>query len=260
MRTLPLAHLFLEDLSVERVHATSFTLSQASRDLDPVDSYTLVFSSCGALTVETDRDTFALTGDALLLLLPKTPVHIHADAAARLFLLRLSLSDADGEPLVLSDACPSAFVHVDLALPIEELCIRYQQGSMQSDIENAARAMLLRLSRERAEREFSAILPAIDYIRAHLCEDVRVDTVAALCDMCESSLRREFSRAIGMSPKAYILRQKLKMAARMLHSGLYSIKEICEHLGFYDDAYFSKLFKRHTGMTPMQYARGSVTV
>ena len=94
MRTLPFAHLFLEDLSVERVHATSLTLSHASRDLDPTDSYTLVFSSCGALTVETDFDTFALTEDALLLLLPKTPVHIYADAAARLFLLRLSLSDA----------------------------------------------------------------------------------------------------------------------------------------------------------------------
>ena len=71
--------------------------------------------------------------------------------------------------------------------------------------------------------------------------------------MCESAFRREFAATIGKSPKTYILDCKLQKSKEMLSTSSYTIKEICSALGFFDDAYFSKLFKRATGLTPMQY-------
>ena len=99
---------------------------------------------------------------------------------------------------------------------------------------------------------------ALDYIHNHLNEELRVSDLARMSAMCESAFRREFATAIGKSPKTYILDCKLKKSMEMLGTSSYTIKEICVALGFFDDAYFSKLFKRATGQTPMQYRIGAL--
>lgn len=96
---------------------------------------------------------------------------------------------------------------------------------------------------------------AVDTIRNNIHDELRISELAAACGMSESTFRREFHRFAGVSPKQYILDRKISKAKQMLRSGDYPIKEICLILGFYDDAYFSKLFKKATGLTPMQYAQ-----
>ena len=100
----------------------------------------------------------------------------------------------------------------------------------------------------------SGIQPAIDTIRNSIHDELRIADLASACGMSESTFRREFHRYAGVSPKQYILERKINKAKQMLRSGCYPIKEICMILGFFDDAYFSKIFKKSTGMTPMQYA------
>ncbi len=100
----------------------------------------------------------------------------------------------------------------------------------------------------------AGIQPAIDIIRNSIHDELRIADLALTCGMSESTFRREFHRYAGVSPKQYILDRKLNKAKQMLRSGYYPIKEICMILGFFDDAYFSKIFKKSTGMTPMQYA------
>ncbi len=106
-----------------------------------------------------------------------------------------------------------------------------------------------------SENAPSNIQGAIDTIRNNIHDELRISDLAAACGMSESTFRREFHRYAGVSPKQYILDRKINKAKQMLRSGYYPIKEICLILGFYDDAYFSKLFKKATGMTPMQYAQ-----
>ena len=253
MHTTRLSHLFLMDFTVNRVHGVCLCSGSVCRDLAPLDAYTLILCRDGALSVETDVDSYMLScGDALVV---SPSVHIHIeDPYASAALIRFSLSDVAGEPILLEDISSVVAVDTELMSRLEELCYLYQKGVDAHELSAMGHAVLYRISRAAIQ---STVLPALDYVHAHLCEDVRVDHLAALCDMCESSLRREFSAAIGMSPKSYILQKKLSLASRMLASGLYAIKEICDLLGFYDDAYFSKLFKRHTGMTPMQYSKGA---
>lgn len=96
---------------------------------------------------------------------------------------------------------------------------------------------------------------AVETIRNNINDELRIADLAAACGMSESTFRREFHRFAGTSPKQYILDRKINKAKQMLRSGDYPIKEICLILGFYDDAYFSKLFKKATGLTPMQYVQ-----
>ena len=67
--------------------------------------------------------------------------------------------------------------------------------------------------------------------------------------------RRLFVSRAGMPPIAYIRRQKISRAKRMLASAELSVENICEELGFYDLSHFYKQFRLETGMTPAAYRR-----
>lgn len=74
-----------------------------------------------------------------------------------------------------------------------------------------------------------------------------------MCAMSESAFRRSFKAASGISPKRYINNLRIKKAKQMLVNSDASVSEICSSLGFYDNAYFTKSFKKITGKTPVQY-------
>ena len=124
--------------------------------------------------------------------------------------------------------------------------------SLKSEAFSLLSSAILLFSRENVPEN---IRLAVDTIRNNIHDELRISDLAAECGMSESTFRREFHRYAGISPKQYILDRKINKAKQMLRSGDYPIKEICLILGFYDDAYFSKLFKKTTGLTPMQYAQ-----
>lgn len=111
--------------------------------------------------------------------------------------------------------------------------------------------------RGKKSEEYQKIAPALRHIEANLAKDVPVAELSRLCLMSESCFRRAFSRCIGQSPVAYRRALRLEKARQML--GIYemTVGEIAEALGFYDEAYFCRVFQEATGMTPGRYrARG----
>ena len=73
--------------------------------------------------------------------------------------------------------------------------------------------------------------------------------------MSEVSFRKKFREFTGLTPSAYILKQKMQRAKKLLRSGLYSVAEAAEAAGFNDPSYFSKVFKKYTGQLPGEYMR-----
>ena len=129
--------------------------------------------------------------------------------------------------------------------------------ALKSEAFSLLSSVILLFSREKVPEN---IRLAVDTIRNNIHDELRISELAAACGMSESTFRREFHRYALISPKQYILDRKISKAKQMLRSGDYPIKEICLILGFYDDAYFSKLFKKATGLTPMQYAQEKGTL
>ena len=73
---------------------------------------------------------------------------------------------------------------------------------------------------------------------------------------CEDHMRRLFQRELGQSPLAYLTALRMDHARRLMaeNSRLhYSIGQIAELAGFSDAAYFSRVFKKHTGHSPRAY-------
>ena len=93
------------------------------------------------------------------------------------------------------------------------------------------------------------------YIETHASDKLTVQEVSAACALSERSFIRRFKAATGRTPSEYIQLVKVEQAKLMLEEGGQSVKEISFGIGYDDLTYFRSLFKRHTGLTPVDYRR-----
>jgi len=80
-----------------------------------------------------------------------------------------------------------------------------------------------------------------------------VSEMAKFCQLGEDQLRRLFLRDIGMHPKQYVDRLRMRTAATMLTEGRRTVKQIAQELGYTDQFHFSRRFKTITGLPPQAY-------
>lgn len=95
------------------------------------------------------------------------------------------------------------------------------------------------------------ISPAISYIRNnYTTKKITAETLADVCGISVSYLRRLFSRCCGVSPIEYTINLRLEYAKEMIYSGDFSVTAAAEKSGFNDISYFSRTFKKHFGVSP----------
>lgn len=99
------------------------------------------------------------------------------------------------------------------------------------------------------------ITRVLAYIRTHLNAKPDIEALAALSCLSKDHLIRIFKREMKMTPLCYINKKRMEKAQLRLVTELTPIKEIAYQLGFEDQAYFNRIFKKTTGLTPMNYRK-----
>jgi len=85
---------------------------------------------------------------------------------------------------------------------------------------------------------------------------VSLGQLSALVGVSRFHLLREFARQLGAPPVRFQTLRRLERAAQLLRAGHRPI-DVAHHLGYADQAHFSRLFKQHRGMPPGAYARAA---
>lgn len=80
-----------------------------------------------------------------------------------------------------------------------------------------------------------------------------VAAMIAMSGLSDRSFARRFAKATGMKPMDYVHALRLEEAKQMLETTDLSIEAIADETGYGDTSFFHKLFKRQTGLTPVQY-------
>lgn len=106
------------------------------------------------------------------------------------------------------------------------------------------------------EEQFSGVNPMVEdtvkYINeAHGC--VNISDIAEKLRYNQKYMDRVFRSATGLSMKKYATIIQVQTAIRYLQEG--RMDEVYEKLGYYDQSYFIKKFKKYTSMTPRQYCK-----
>lgn len=104
-------------------------------------------------------------------------------------------------------------------------------------------------------REFFPIAPAIRYLLDNPYGDVDVTSLAKMCHVSESCFRNLFKQYAGKTLTRYCLDNRMLRAKQLLENGLHSVAEVASLVGYQDAGYFTKVFKKETGVLPRQYAR-----
>lgn len=96
---------------------------------------------------------------------------------------------------------------------------------------------------------------AVAYINEHIREDMSIDEICEAAHCSKYHFCRQFKKVTGMTVMNYIRKTRIVMAEAMLLKGDASIGDISERCGFSSMAYFSRVFKEDTGVSPLQYRR-----
>ncbi len=94
---------------------------------------------------------------------------------------------------------------------------------------------------------------AIDYIQEHYNEQVTLNEVADNIYVSTFYISRMFKRELGKSFVDYLNDVRIEKSKELLKDVKYKTYEVAEIVGIPDPHYFSKLFKKHSGMTPSEY-------
>lgn len=97
------------------------------------------------------------------------------------------------------------------------------------------------------------LMPALAYIEQNFKEKVTSSNVANACKMDTFRFSRMFKNAFGITFKEYLLRTRIREACRLLENPDLPVTEVAYLAGFNDPSYFSKVFKKYTGICPSEF-------
>ena len=95
------------------------------------------------------------------------------------------------------------------------------------------------------------------YFWDYMDEDISLSTVLKQFSVNKNTLNEAFYNEVSMSCMAYLEQMRINIAKKYLQFSEYSISEISTMCGYSDTNYFSKVFKKHTGMTASEFQKST---
>lgn len=117
----------------------------------------------------------------------------------------------------------------------------------------AAAAPLKQQKKEARSGGNVIVEQAVEYIGKYLSEDLNLSMVAEHAGVSNAYLSTLFTQNLGCSFVEYLNRTRVEYACDYMHDNKMKIYEIAFKVGFRDEKYFSKVFKKVTGQSPTEY-------
>jgi len=83
-----------------------------------------------------------------------------------------------------------------------------------------------------------------------------VESLAEIAHMSRSAFAKSFHEAFDHSPINLVNHIRMEQAAKLLGAGQVPVEQVASRIGFSSRSHFSQAFKKHTGMTPVEFRRG----
>ena len=85
--------------------------------------------------------------------------------------------------------------------------------------------------------------------------DLDTGAMADLLGFSDGHFSRWFSAVMGVSPKKFVIQKRVEAATRLLLFGNQSVESVARKCGYEDALYFSRIFKKYTGLSPREYRK-----
>lgn len=117
------------------------------------------------------------------------------------------------------------------------------------------------LDQSLAENDFKEIKSFQALVEKHFLNEKNLSFYAGLLHIAPNTLSKKIKQNFNKTPSKIIHDRVILEAKRKIHLTRKSIKEIALELNFSDEFYFSKYFKKHTGISPSQFRKeGGISI
>jgi len=126
----------------------------------------------------------------------------------------------------------------------EDICFQLQE---------IVESFISAISERFAQNGNAAVNKALAYIGSHYTENITLQTMAQVTELTPAYFSTLFTRVVGKGFREQLNLVRVEEAKRLLTATNYPLSEIAVSVGFTDQSYFSKVFKRMTGLSPNSY-------
>ena len=91
------------------------------------------------------------------------------------------------------------------------------------------------------------------YLETYYHESIQLEDLASMTHLSRFYISHSFKKEIGMSPMEYLIDIRIKESKILLRTTNYSISQVADIVGFTTPTYFSKQFRKSTGISPTDY-------
>jgi AraC-like DNA-binding protein/ABC-type Fe3+-hydroxamate transport system substrate-binding protein len=239
-----------------------------------VHAFVLLYIKQGRGELTVNNATIPINGQLLLLLAPGMHVVERADSLADwnvhyiAFKLMSPVRESGGwmlEELDQSSFPRGGEMSVTDMPAIERLIERLREGDdVDGGLLHWKRQLVLAellytilLEQKAQQSPYSApdaVRRCAAYIDRHYADNIRMDKLASWCGLHPSTFSRHFKQTIGMLPSDYLMHARIE-AAKTILPGSAPLREVARRVGFCDEYYFSRMFKKVAGVSPSVYIR-----
>ncbi len=122
----------------------------------------------------------------------------------------------------------------------------------QIDIERSSQSPFFIFQAQKNHGD-ELVCKAQTYMEENLSERISFEALASKLAISRRNFDRRFIKAVGSTPVEYLQRVKVEAAKRTLEKGRKSIVEVMDEVGYSDDKAFREVFKKITGLSPIEY-------
>jgi AraC-like DNA-binding protein len=108
---------------------------------------------------------------------------------------------------------------------------------------------------EHQRTHFQELERVIEFLERSFVDEVSVKRLAEIAGISVAHLNRRFRQLLRLSPMEYVHSLRIHEAKRLLATTHQNIGQIAAAAGFYDQSYFTKRFRKATGMRPLAYRK-----
>lgn len=134
---------------------------------------------------------------------------------------------------------------LNLSLLFHELCFAKLRQVLTED--DSRRIMRLYRIPEFAQ--------LAEHLKRNATAQTRVEDMASFCSMPTDSFIKHFTRTTGTPPGKFLAGIITEKATTLLSDGIHSVKSTADALDFCNEFYFSRFFRRQTGLPPRDYQK-----
>lgn len=257
-------YLQLNSCGAQICDGTDYVVSRPSGRHD----YLLLYIRSGKCTVMYDNQTYTLRPGNFVHYPPDTK-HLYAfrkeEPCSSLWVhytgqnLAEILDDLNLKGGVFRCAPSSKVISI-----FDELILEYQlKRPMHETAENALLMQLLtNIARHSSNNQVdhtSPIEKTIVAMNERISEPYDADVYAKICALSRSRFAHKFKEETGLPPLQYFVNLKFEKAKELIVFSDLNISEIALQLGYDNPLYFSRHFKKYTGMSPSEYRKTAIT-